>query len=365
VRRAGIEILRDFGCIAGAETFPESRFSFSSCFDIREFASRGRRWRSALSGRVGVGSSLAPRRTTLTADRVELPTFENCGMLFIDARLNGAGPFRLLVDTGSRGLILPLDIATAAGLELRSGRTLLTPVGHVKFQTADVTRLESGGLKLEHVPTAVVDTGDCRAGAKQLCSIRWRDRNRNVEGARPRDGFLPQTIRVARPGTWRTFDLQSVSYDRVCPVVTIDVAGKSLPVLLDTGSGFALIAPNLEAYPLIAPPIKDEGRGGVAIGSKEGFRGESAQLAGDLRFGPLTWHNPPLRRQTSGKIGNLGTRSLATCRLIVDQKARRIFFPGAAFETDWLPATVSDLQVRPGYADSFGDATESNPRPRL
>src|SRR4051812_30182340 len=68
----------------------------------------------------------APRKTTLASDRVSLPTAKvpQAAALFVDVRINGQGPFRLLVDTGASCLVLAPRAAAAAGLKPLPGVTV-------------------------------------------------------------------------------------------------------------------------------------------------------------------------------------------------------------------------------------------------
>lgn len=108
---------------------------------------------------LAVGCATAPRyrfvpqKTTLAADRVELPTSEMAGLLLAEVRLNGAGPFRLMVDTGATGLCIPEALARQLGLP-EVPRSETTGEGHgvtVKVRTVRVARLECGGLTLEKI----------------------------------------------------------------------------------------------------------------------------------------------------------------------------------------------------------------------
>ena len=62
-----------------------------------------------------IRTDFAPQKTTLRADRVLLDGWaDDGGMLHVDVRLNGAGPFSLLVDTGC-GVMLLTEATAKAG----------------------------------------------------------------------------------------------------------------------------------------------------------------------------------------------------------------------------------------------------------
>src|SRR5438477_7820894 len=63
----------------------------------------------------------APSRTTLGVQTAELPVLR-CGTRFIvQATVDGAGPFRFLLDTGSSVTLLGSNVASAAGLRTLPG----------------------------------------------------------------------------------------------------------------------------------------------------------------------------------------------------------------------------------------------------
>ncbi|MEO5959780.1 MAG: hypothetical protein ABIR80_11725, partial [Opitutaceae bacterium] len=71
-------------------SYPSLLFALRVCFAGVAFA---------LGGCVTV-ATFNPQQTILAADRVELPTLKGAGPLSIEAKINGVGPFRFVVDTG-------------------------------------------------------------------------------------------------------------------------------------------------------------------------------------------------------------------------------------------------------------------------
>jgi predicted aspartyl protease len=298
----------------------------------------------------GCITSPIPQATTLSEERIRLPTFESLGALFIDVKINGRGPFRLFVDTGTSLVILTPE-AAAAGRVTKTGKTapVATPNGSINQQIAIIHRLESNGLKLKQL-LALVTSAEDAAGLRKMYG-RF-------------DGFLGfaackdfvlemdfpgKQISVIRPGKASYALSQSTTYTEDSPQVNLDVNGSLVPALIDTGSNFTFILPRAESYPTVNAPIKEDFLGGWTIGSTVGRRGEIAQLRGRATLGPVTWINPPLRSQDAGTVGNVGVSALETWKVAFDQHQKRVYFFGPNLERSWKPEPFVEPRFRPGY----------------
>jgi predicted aspartyl protease len=306
-------------------------------------------WAGLLAGLAGcTTTSTFPRRTTLAADRVILPTTEARGLLLIEARIDGAGPYRLLVDTGAGVLLLSAKVVAEAGLA-RSGGTFVveTPAAQFRSGAAYVRRFESGGLRLDHLEAVVIDE-------TKIAPIRDAFGAEGILGmAALRDAVLEmdfpaREVRVVRPDAFSGLPQRAVPYEELCPIVQLEVNGIPVRALVDTGSNFHLIVPELHRFPLVQPALQDDGLGGFALGTTTPDRGVNAQLAGTALLGPVRLVNPPLREQHDGATSNVGVRALEHCQLIVDQRNRQLYFHGSALERTWPQETV-DVRFKPGF----------------
>src|SRR5689334_2270571 len=113
-----------------------------------------------------ISGSFSPHQTTLTADKVNLPTKKEHGQLWIEARINGAGPFLLLVDTGCTVMLLPQRVADAAGLKVlpKWEMKAVNAAGVVsKEKAALIESFDCGGLQLKNFFTGVKSDEDFAA----------------------------------------------------------------------------------------------------------------------------------------------------------------------------------------------------------
>lgn len=293
--------------------------------------------------------SMAPQQTTLAADRVELPTVKVSEWLLIDARINGAGPFRLGVDTGTTWLVLSSAVMREAALKplTFSGHEMIGVLGSMKATAARVERLEAGGLKLEGVVASIGSESDFanfrRAGLRLdgfLGMAALKDAVLEMDFARGQ-------VSVAKPGTQPYSPAAAVEYrlnQGGIPEVTVDVNGKPVTVVIDTGWNGIMSLPDLDGLPLVFPKIRLDGVGRIGIGSARGGRAEQGQLKGEVRLGSVIWRNPPLI-----KGRKLGAGAFADFNLAIDQHAQRIYFLGADLTSAWAEAKPPEFQFKPGF----------------
>lgn len=270
-------------------------------------------------------------------------------MLWVEARIDGAGPFRLLVDTGCDALALSQHVADAVGLKALPNRTL-SIIGSVAddalARLSRVERVESGGLKLEGLMAVVLADADLTNAANALGG-----RFDGVLGmAALKDlileiDFPAHQVTAVRRGTGHYPAARAVPYRGNTPKVTVPIGGKPLVTLIDTGSGMdGFEIPDLDAVPLLYPKIKDDG--GVLGVGKSTVRGESSQLAGTIGLGPITWVNPPVSKAREGR---LGVDALNTWKLAIDQQAHLLYFLGEDLRRQWDEGKPSELRFKPGY----------------
>ena len=96
-------------------------------------------------------------RFPLGKDSVEVPFVVRNGHLFVDVRLNGKGPFRMLFDTGGLNVLLPAAMKTL-GLTAE-GALPGSGVGEAKQEVGlvKVDRMEIGGIAIDRQLFAAVD----------------------------------------------------------------------------------------------------------------------------------------------------------------------------------------------------------------
>jgi hypothetical protein len=274
-----------------------------------------------------------PTRTLLSADRIDLPTSADGDQsrLFVSARVNGAGPFQFLVDTGTDGLVLAPEVAAAGGLRrnvLRTVSVMGAGGRKVRMATARVEQWESGGLTLQRFDALILP--DQPAGKPTHREYAGILGIKALRGVVLEMDFSQRQVTVVRPETAQYPLHTAIPYQGDTPVVALNVAGNPLDVLIDTGDNGILRLP-LDKVPLLSPPLK-AGRTAVSVDGHGAI--ETSQLAGQMRLGPVTWVNPPVSASPSDAA--IGAAALSEGKLVVDQLRRKVYLIGKEQTRSWL-----------------------------
>jgi predicted aspartyl protease len=290
-----------------------------------------------------------PQETVLATERMELPTVTVKNLLFIEAQINGSGPYRLLADTGAQALVLSEAVAHQAGLRtLRSPRLYhRSPGGWSRARRARIDELVSGGLVLRGVEAIVLDEAQL---ANLRTSLGYFD---GIIGREPFQDVLLEfdfnrrQVSVADPTATDLSAATPLTYEGDVPMVEVQIGGRLERFLLDTGFSEVLAVPDWADLPLRFPPYKSDGVSLFA--GVESTRPEWSQLEGDAVMGVATWRDPPLK-QGRRKIG---TRALHPWRVVLDQRGRRVYLLGDELTMHWESAQPPPLNHRAGIGFVF------------
>jgi predicted aspartyl protease len=272
-------------------------------------------------------------RFPLGKDSVEVPFVERSGHLFVDVRLNGKGPFRMLFDAGGLNVILPGAMKT---LNLRAEGAPAAGEAKEVAGLVKVDRLEIGGVTVDRQVFAAVDLAGLMRrveGVDDVAGIVGFELLRRfparIDYANSKLVFYrPETFRYAGRGTRVPF----VFGDHV-PNVRGRVDGIEGAFQIDTGArtSLALSAPFVERNSLAAKyGAKREVISGAGVaGPTRALLARAAVLElGDAQVkAPVTF----LSRQASGALANpalagiVGFGVLRQFDITFDYAARQLF----------------------------------------
>jgi hypothetical protein len=266
-----------------------------------------------------------PVKTSLATDRVQLAAVFTDGRPYVDLRVNGTGPYRFLVDTGSAGTSITSQVARAAGISFsrRSSANVLGASGHFEAQfMAIVDRIESPGVSFEMMAVTILTPESATLLAPHHDTLNGgvigMSTLRNV---RLEIDYPQKTISLIRLEQEPPSAI-GIPYTENQPHVTIAIPSSkpaTTTALIDTGADGGFYFTELTSYPSRVGWIKADtyqhGIGGY-------WRPLFGQLEGDIRLGSAIWRDPVIHSADGNRIGSAG---LAPWKLVIDQQSKMLW----------------------------------------
>jgi D-alanyl-D-alanine carboxypeptidase len=259
----------------------------------------------------------APGRTELGGD-VAVPTAMSGHLLTVEARVNGKGPFRFVVDTGSGGMLrITRAVQDALGLEPLGVARVGDPSGKnmVNRPIVRASSVEIGGARFLDVNATVGD----QLGGNELSGVIGLSLFANLTATLDyRKHELRLSRRPLAPG-----DAHVVAFtaERGVPVIDIEVAGAAMKVDVDTGSPAVLSVPSSWATALrfAGQPTTRKGR----TATNE-FEIRTAELRDDIRVAGFTQASPRVDVVDLFPVANLGAQFLRQYTVTFDLANHRM-----------------------------------------
>jgi predicted aspartyl protease len=267
------------------------------------------------SGATLVHSQYAP-----SAEAVTVPARIVADFFIVEARVAGEGPFTFVVDTGSSvSLVSPVlarrvGLTPGAALEIRSPSQRAT-----NLPTVTLPRLELGAASFSEVRAAVFDFGDL---SRQLGT--------RVDGIIGFPVFRDVVFTIDYPARRLVIDPQGSLTGRVrdtidchgdgdLPLASVDVGGRRVIALIDTGSDSALVLNSrIEAAQFVRGSRRGSVRATVS-GDEPQFIG---RLAADVRIGSHRVEKPVV--EMADGLPSLGSGVLKHFAVTFDPRHQRM-----------------------------------------
>jgi hypothetical protein len=252
---------------------------------------------------------------------VTVPMLDVGGRPLVDVRVNGAGPYPMILDTGASGTTLDATLAAELGVTAKAG--------------ANGDR----GVHLESLAVGDVIVHGMETGimAGMLGGLGGANPPRGVLSAAAFPGNLvvldyPGRRVTIRPGALPAADGRRIfeyGAEQELPVVPVRVAGREITIHLDSGSPGGVMLPLKyeKELPLAAAPVR-VGRARTVAGT---FDVDAATLQGVVEIGEFTLdvkeiRFSDLRPGPEPGIGNVGAQVLKDFVVTFDAKNRRLKF---------------------------------------
>ena len=282
-----------------------------------------------LGVQAGVGTAGAQIRKSMPSPTVRFPADEARlalraagGRSVVSAYIGEAGPYDFFIDTGAGVSVIDADLAARLGLEV-AGRTATRVPGGPQVD-ADVIRapaIRVGQLEIQGSTPIALRLAEMTGGL--FVGVLGMDVFRSVlltldpaggQAVVSRGHLSPESKNVLR-----------LDGSRGRIAFNIEVAGRTVPIELDTGSPSAFTFPIelIDQLPALDVP---EGRAtaGLVGGSREV---RIRQLNDAIRFAGLTFENPTIGFMSpSPPTGNIGSQVLDRLVIGIDQANGLIAF---------------------------------------
>jgi predicted aspartyl protease len=283
---------------------------------------------------AGATSEATPFSTHV-GDPVSIPAEIADHVIFVNVMVNGHGPFRVMVDTGCSVTLVSPELAEAVGAAVSDPEENIVVAQNALGNPTDVQRvvlgsIDLGGVHFEGVLAAISDTFD------EFSAVHGR----RVDGALgfplfhdlylgldfPNHRILlgnqwPANVPAIRAGL-------PVIEQAGTPFVQVQVQGRPVDVMIDTGANHAL---HLTSELASAFQWKVEPRAGSLVAAVgETGREWIGRLAGSLLLGGIEQVEPTA--VISAGPPSLGLRSLQSFCVIFHQSENMVWFcgPGTA-----------------------------------
>ncbi|KGM55574.1 hypothetical protein N800_12695 [Lysobacter daejeonensis GH1-9] len=240
------------------------------------------------------------------------------GRIYVQAHVNGRGPFRFAVDTGASG-VGRADASLVAALDLAVHGQTTTSDG-VQSATVDTTHIDSlalGGLVRTHVEVITRDYGSRTSVQARFAGILGREFF--ADGLLVID-YPRKRLTFSRTQGLSTTDANALAYERAfrVPVTIGDVQTLGN---LDTGANVAFVLPQSLYERVGGGPLEAGGQGQLTNGTVAVHK---ATLAAPIRIGNVGYANAEVRVSDRFPELLVGAHALQDAVLMIDQRSQRV-----------------------------------------
>ena len=253
-----------------------------------------------------------------SAAEVTVPFDVVDGRIYVQARVNGRGPFRFAVDTGASGMArADARLVAALGLPMKGQATTSDGVQTATVQTTHLDTLELGGLSRQQLEVITRDYGSRMAPEARFDGILAREFF--ADGVLVID-YPRRTLSFSRSLSVPATDADALAYERPFRV-PVSIGGLRTQGNLDTGANVALVLPRALYEQVGDGPLQQAGPGQLTNGQVETQR---AVLPGPVRVGGIALTNVEARVSERFPELLVGAHALQDAVLVIDQRSRRV-----------------------------------------
>lgn len=249
---------------------------------------------------------------------VQVPFEVIDGRIYVQAHVNGRGPFRFAVDTGASG-VGRADASLVAALGLATQGQTTTSDG-VQSATVETTRIDSlalGRLVRTHVEVITRDYASRTSVRARFDGILGREFF--ADGLLVID-YPRKRLTFSRPQGLSATDANALAYERAFRV-PISIGDVQTLGHLDTGANVAFVLPQSLYARVGGGPLRAAGQGQLTNGA---IRVDKATVPGPIRLGALSFSDVEVRVSDRFPELLVGAHALQEAVLVIDQRTRRV-----------------------------------------
>ncbi len=240
------------------------------------------------------------------------------GRIYVQAHVNGRGPFRFAIDTGASG-IGRADTTLVDALGLKPQGTASTSDG-VQAASVDTVRLDSlalGGLAQQNVEVITRDYSSRMRLDARLHGIIARDFF--ADGLLVLD-YPRKTLSFSRTLSLPATGQGVIGYERAFRV-PVSIGGVAAEANLDSGANIGFVVPKALYAQVSRAPLAPAGAGTLTNTRIETWRG---RVPGPVRIGAASLADVEVRVSDRFPELLVGAHVLQKYAVLIDQRARRI-----------------------------------------
>lgn len=249
---------------------------------------------------------------------VQVPFDTVDGRIYVQARVNGQGPFRFAIDTGASGLGRA-DTGLASQLGLAAGGQARTSDGvqSAQVDTTRLTSLELGGLVRRDLDVITRDYNARNAPEAAFAGIIARDFF--ADGLLVID-YPNRTLLFTRTQAIAADAIDALPYERAFRI-PVSIGDVQTTGQLDTGANVHFVLPRALYDRLPAGALEEAGRGRLTNGDIETQR---ARVHGPFRIGELSLADVDVRVSERFPELLIGAHALQDAVVLIDQRSKRV-----------------------------------------
>lgn len=253
------------------------------------------------------------------ADRLVHVPFEAVdGRIYVQARVNGQGPFRFAVDTGASGMArADSSLVSALGLAINGQASTSDGVQSASVNTTRLDSLELPGLVRRDIDVITRDYNSRNAPDAAFAGIIAREFF--ADGLLVID-YPARTLSFTRARSLPQQGPGILRYERAFRV-PVSIGDVQAIGNLDTGANVGFVLPQSLYATLAADPLGDAARGRLTNGEIETRR---ATVHGPFRIGGVSLSDVEVRVSERYPELLVGAHALQDAAVLIDQRSKSV-----------------------------------------